>query len=215
MAHPVFARVFSRLIRWAEPALAEHRQELVAGLAGRVVEIGAGTGASFRHYPAEVDEVVAVEPEPYLRGLAASAAREAPVRVRVVDGAAERLPFENGAFDAAVVSLVLCSVPDQARALAEIRRVIRPGGELRFWEHVAAPRGSVRRAVQVTVDVVWPLLGGGCHASRETVAAIEAAGFDLERCDRFDLQRGPTKPHVLGRARVGGPAEPPTHSDAA
>src|SRR5436853_7072757 len=102
MTHPVFAHVFARLIRCAEPTLAEHRRELVEGLSGRVVEIGAGTGASFRHYPREVDEVVAVEPEPYLRGLAAQAATEAGVRVSVVAGDAEPLPFADGVFDAAV-----------------------------------------------------------------------------------------------------------------
>jgi ubiquinone/menaquinone biosynthesis C-methylase UbiE len=201
MAHPVFARVFARLIRCAEPTLAEHRRELVRGLHGRVVEVGAGTGASFRYYPKDVRELVVVEPEPYLRGLAERAAKEAPIRVIVVGGVAESLPFGDGEFDAAVVSLVLCSVPAQARALAEITRVLRPGGELRFWEHVAAPRGSARRAAQRAVDLVWPLLGGGCHTSRETVAAIEAAGFQVERCDCFDLQHGPTKPHVLGSAR--------------
>src|SRR5207245_10989902 len=92
-------------------------------------------------------------------------------------------------------------VPEQPLALAAIKWVRRPGGELRFWEHVAAPRGSTLRAAQHAVDVVWPFLGGGCHASRDTVAAIAAGGFEVERCDCFDLQRGPTKPHVLGSAR--------------
>jgi ubiquinone/menaquinone biosynthesis C-methylase UbiE len=189
-----------------QPTLAEHRRELVEGLQGRVLEIGAGTGASFRHYPAEVSELVAVEPEPYLRRLAVQAAPNASVRVTVVDGDAYRLPSEDGAFDAAVVSLVLCSVPDQRRALAEIRRVLRPGGELRFWEHVAAPPGSRRRAVQQAVDVVWPHLGGGCHAARDTVEAIQTAGFELDRVRRYDLHRGPTKPHVLGAARAPQPS---------
>jgi ubiquinone/menaquinone biosynthesis C-methylase UbiE len=207
LAHPLFARVFARLIRCAEPTLAEHRQELVEALAGRVVELGAGTGASFRHYPAGVEEVVAVEPEPYLRGLAERAARDASVRVSVVDAGAERLPFEDGAFDAAVVSLVLCSVADQGRALVELRRVLRPGGELRFWEHVAAPPGTARRSAQRAVDVVWPHLAGGCHTARDTVAAIEAAGFEIERCRSYDLHRGPTKPHVLGAARAPQPSD--------
>jgi ubiquinone/menaquinone biosynthesis C-methylase UbiE len=206
MAHPVFARVFARLIRCAEPTLSEHRRALVAGLSGRVVEIGAGTGASFRHYPPEVDGLVAVEPEPYLRGLAERAARDASVTTRVVAGSAESLPFEDGAFDAAVVSLVLCSVPDPSHALAEIRRVLRPGGELRFWEHVAAPRGSRFRAYQRAFDLVWPRLGGGCHTARDTVEAIEAAGFELGDVSSFDLHRGPTKPHVLGAARARQPS---------
>ena len=202
MAHPIFARVFARLIGCAETTLAEHRRALVAGLSGQVVEIGTGTGARFRHYPREVEALVAVEPEPYLRRRAERAARAASIPVTVVDASAERLPLEAGAFDAAVVSLVLCSVPDPPAALAEIRRVVRPGGELRFWEHVAAPRGSRLRAVQRAVDLVWPHVGGGCHAARDTVEAIEAAGFAIERCRGFDLHRGPTKPHVLGMARA-------------
>ena len=200
-AHPIFARVFARLISCAEPTLAEHRRDLVAALRGRVVEVGAGTGAGFRHYPPEVTELVAVEPEPYLRELAQRAARRAPVAVTVVAGDAASLPFEEGVFDAAVVSLVLCSVPDPPEALAEIRRVLRPGGELRFWEHVAAPAGSRLRVFQRSVDVVWPRVAGGCHTSRETVQAITAAGFEIEQLRSFDLNRGPTKPHVLGAAR--------------
>ncbi|HEY2937442.1 MAG TPA: class I SAM-dependent methyltransferase, partial [Gaiellaceae bacterium] len=192
MGHPVFARVFGRLIRCAEPTLEAHRRELVAGLQGRVAEIGAGTGASFRHYRPEVDELVAVEPEPYLRGLAAEAARGVPIPVRMVDGAAEALPLETGAFDAVVVSLVLCSVPEQAAALSEIRRVLRPGGELRFWEHVAAAHGTRLRRLQRALDLVWPRLGGGCHTARDTVSAIEAAGFAVEQLREFDLHRGPT-----------------------
>jgi ubiquinone/menaquinone biosynthesis C-methylase UbiE len=204
MGHPVFARVFARLIRCAEPALEEHRRELVAGLQGRIAEIGAGTGASLRHYPPEVQELVAVEPEPYLRSLTGEAARAAPVPVRVVDGTAEALPLETGAFDAVVVSLVLCSVPEQAAALSEIRRVLCTGGELRFWEHVAAPAGSPLLVFQRALDLVWPHLGGGCHTARDTVSAIEAAGFAVEQLREFDLHRGPTRPHVLGVARKAG-----------
>jgi SAM-dependent methyltransferase len=215
MAHPVFARVFARLIRCAEPTLAEHRRALVDGLAGRVLELGAGTGASFAYYLDAVTELIAIEPEPYLRGVAAKAAREAPVPVRILDADAARLPFEEAAFDAVVVSLVLCSVPDPRSALAELKRVLRPRGELRFWEHVAAPPGSLFRGFQRAVDLVWPHLGGGCHAARDTVAAIEGAGFAVERCRRFDLHHGPTKPHVLGAARVGDSEEPPTRPEAA
>ena len=115
-----------------------------AGLTGRVVEVGAGNGLNFGHYPATVTEVVAVEPEPYLRERAEEAARAAPVDVTVVVGLADALPAEDGAFDAAVASLVLCSVPDQAGALAELRRVVRPDGELRFYEHVSLPAGAAR-----------------------------------------------------------------------
>jgi ubiquinone/menaquinone biosynthesis C-methylase UbiE len=174
----------------------------LAGLVGRVIEVGAGHGLNFGHYPPTVTEVLAVEPEAHLRHLATAAA--APVPVTVVDGVAEALPAEDGSFDAAVASLVLCSVPDQGRALAELRRVLRPGGELRFYEHVRAERPGFAR-FQRAVDMVWPAVGGGCHTSRDTVKAIEGAGFVVESCRRFrflvEAVALPTSPHVLGVAR--------------
>ena len=181
---------------------AEHRRELLEGLAGRVLEVGAGNGLNFAQYPLEVTEVVAVEPEPYLRGLADEAALVAPVPVRVVTGVADALPVADGEFDAAVVSLVLCSVPDQARALAEIRRAVQAGGELRFYEHV---RGEgARGRVQDGLSVVFPHVAGGCHPNRRTVQAIEAAGFAVEYVREFEFASWPVAPHVLGRARRPG-----------
>jgi ubiquinone/menaquinone biosynthesis C-methylase UbiE len=194
-----------------EREIADRRRELLAGLTGRVIEVGAGNGLNFGHYPSTVAEVVAVEPEPYLRGLAATAAEHAPVPVRVVEGTADRLPAGDGEFDAAVASLVLCSVPDQAPALAELRRAIRPGGELRFLEHVRADTPTLAW-VQRLVDPVWPLFGGGCHASRDTLGAIAATGFVIERLERFQFPDGrfpsPTAPHALGAARRPAPGDP-------
>lgn len=203
--HPIFARCYGLLSRFMEHDVGERRDELLAGLCGRVIEIGAGNGMNFRHYPATTDEVVAIEPEAYLRHLAERAARHATVRVSVRGGLAEALPLKDGEFDAAVASLVLCTVAEQSPALAELRRVLKPGGELRFFEHVRAE--APRRArVQGALDRfgAWPFLAGGCHCSRETVGAIEAAGFEIERLRRFEL--GPswvlTNPIVLGVARA-------------
>src|SRR5690606_4094190 len=134
--HPVFARWYAAAAPGMERLLAQYRRALLAGLSGRVIEVGAGTGANFAHYPATVTEVVAVDPEPYLRSRAVREAARAPVRVTVVDGTAERLPAGDRSFQAGVVSLVLCSVPDEERALSELARVLVPGGELRFFEHV-------------------------------------------------------------------------------
>jgi SAM-dependent methyltransferase len=202
--HPLFARIYALVSPQAEKAgVAGHRRELLEGLGGRVIEVGAGNGLNFAHYPPSVTEVVAVEPEPYLRSRAQEAAEAAPVPVRVVDGTADALPVGGGQFDAAVASLVLCSVPDQASALSELRRALRPGGELRFYEHVVAetPR---RAAVQRRLDEwgVWPRVFGGCHVARDTVASIQAAGFAVERVRRFDFKSGPVSiPHVIGAAR--------------
>ena len=202
--HPVFARVYERLSRFMERELVDHRQRLLAGLSGSVVEVGAGNGLNFRHYPSEVDQVVAVEPEDHLRRLAQDRAVSAAVDIEVVEGVAEDLPLADGSCDAAVVSLVLCSVSDQRAALAEVRRVLRPGGELRFFEHVAAETTGLARVQQTLDATVWPFLGGGCHTSRRTVGAIEAAGFEFVDVERMRIPDGrvalPTSPHVLGVA---------------
>jgi ubiquinone/menaquinone biosynthesis C-methylase UbiE len=206
--HPVFARVFAR-VRPAMDAggVAQHRRRLLAGLAGQVLEIGAGDGANFAYYPHEVHRVLAVEPEPYLRVRAEHSATTAPVPTTVVDAVAERLPVLDGAVDAAVASQVLCSVADQQAALRELRRVIRPGGQLRFYEHVRADTAPLR-AIQALLDAtVWPHLVGGCHTGRDTVAAIERAGFRIDAIDRVKFPESriplPTSLHVLGVATTG------------
>ena len=168
-----------------------------------MIELGAGNGLNFQHYPEAVTEVVAVEPEDYLRERARQYAADAAISVTLVDVVADRLPFPDDSFDAAVVSLVLCSVPDQASALSELWRVLRPGEELRFYEHVR-PNNPRTAAVWQRLDDwnIWPRLAGGCHAARDTEAAIRAAGFEIERCRRFPFKGGPVSaPHILGVAR--------------
>ena len=205
LRNPVFARLWSVMTRNEPRELRRHREELLAGLSGRVLELGPGTGSNFPHYPATVDEVVAVEPEPYMRRRACQAAARAPVRIDVVAGVADRLPVDDASCDAAVASLVLCSVPDPDRALAELHRVLRPDGELRFYEHVLAGRPGLARVQRALDRAFWPRAFGGCHAGRDTPAAIAAAGFAIEA--RRSLWFGPrtipspTGPHVIGRAR--------------
>jgi SAM-dependent methyltransferase len=203
--HPIFARVFERLsAREEELGQADHRREALAGLSGRVIEVGAGNGLNFKHYPDEVTEVVAVEPERYLRRRAGESASAAAVPVRVVDGLADRLPFEDGSFDAGVTSLVLCTIPDPQAALAGLFRVIREGGELRFYEHVRANQARLAR-IQDLATPIWKLVGGGCHPNRDTAAAIERAGFSVGTCRRFPFRPcfvcAPVAPRILGTAR--------------
>lgn len=209
VSHPLFARLYARLgTKAEEKGQAEHRAELLSGLSGRVIEVGAGHGLNFPHYPDSVTEVLAVEPESHLRQLALQAAGKATVPIRVLDGTADRLPAGDEEFDAAVACLVLCSVPDQGRALAEFRRVLRPTGELRFYEHVVADTPGLARAQRMgDRSGLWPLVAGGCHASRDTARAIEAAGFEIEQMRRFpfraELIEVLATPKILGIARRG------------
>ncbi|KOG38622.1 class I SAM-dependent methyltransferase [Streptomyces resistomycificus] len=204
--HPLFARCYARVSVSAETRLgmAGVRRRLLAGLSGRVIEIGAGNGLNFAHYPGAVSEVVAIEPERGLRKLAVEAALRSGVPVDVVPGTAEALPVKSEAFDAVVVSLVLCSVRDVPRALGEVRRVLRPGGEVRFFEH-GRGGGRAMTFTQRALDrTLWPPLSGGCHLARDPIGALRAAGFELGPYRRVSMPetgpRLPTSYCVLGTA---------------
>ena len=210
--HPLFARYYARVSVAAETrmGMGPIRDRLLTGLSGRVIEIGAGNGLNFTHYPGTVSEVVAIEPEHRLRQLAVTAAARAEVPVDVAPGTAEALPVKSEAFDAVVLSLVLCSVRDVPRALAEVRRVLRPGGAVRFFEH-GSGGGRLMRTTQRLLDrTLWPPLSGGCHLSRDPIAALREAGFELGPYQRLLVpEKGPRLPSsycALGSARR--PAEP-------
>ncbi|MFI8091640.1 class I SAM-dependent methyltransferase [Streptomyces sp. NPDC086080] len=204
--HPVFARYYARASVAAETRLgmADVRGRLLDGLSGRVIEVGAGNGLNFARYPDAVSEIVAIEPERALRALAVEAALRAEVPVDVAPGVAEALPVKSEAFDAVVLSLVLCSVRDVTRALTEVRRVLRPGGEVRFFEH-GRGGGRIMHLTQRALDrTVWPPLAGGCHVARDPVGALREAGFDLGPYRRMMMpEKGPALPQsycVLGTA---------------
>jgi ubiquinone/menaquinone biosynthesis C-methylase UbiE len=204
--HPLFARYYARVSVAAESrmGMGAVRDRMLTGLSGRVIEIGAGNGLNFAHYPSAVSEVVAIEPERLLRQLAVESALRAEVPVDVVPGAAEALPVKSEAFDAVVLSLVLCSVRDVSRALGEVRRVLRPGGAVRFFEH-GRGGGRMMRFTQRALDsTVWPRLNGGCHVARDPIAGLRAAGFELGPYRRVLMpENGPTLPTsycVLGTA---------------
>lgn len=203
--HPRFAKAYERIsVQSDRRGGAEHRARLLAGIAGRVVEVGAGNGRNFAHYPPEVTEVVAVEPEERLRALGAKAAEGAEVPITLVAGHADALPVEDGSCDVVVASLVLCSVPEPARALAEMRRVLRPDGELRVYEHVRST-GRVRGTFEDLITPLWSRAGGGCHPNRKTAEAVAAAGFEVDDLERFSfrpLPWAPSSAHILGSAAV-------------
>lgn len=203
--HPLFARFYSRVSASMEAAgVGQIRAELLAGLAGPVVEVGAGNGLNFRHYPGTVTSVLAVEPEPHLRGLAEQASASAGVPVKVVDGTAAELPAEDGSADAVVATLMFCSVPDVSAALGEIRRVLRPGGQFVFMEHVRGDSRACQYVQRFADATIRPALMGGCHAYRDPVTAIKSAGFTVARVTKYRQPDSrlpwPTVPHARGIA---------------
>ncbi|HET9168074.1 MAG TPA: class I SAM-dependent methyltransferase [Actinospica sp.] len=205
--HRVFASWYpGRAAAMDRAGFAAYRDRFLAGLSGRVLELGAGSGLNFAHYPPEVERVVAVEPGERMRELAGRAAAGAPVPIEVVDGVAEDLSAFAGQFDAAVCSLVLCSVPDQCAALAQLRSVLRVQdgsdvGEVRLLEHVRADGRGLARVQRALDATVWPLIGAGCHCSRDLTAAIAPAGLAVKSAERFRFPaKGigtPTSPHMF------------------
>jgi SAM-dependent methyltransferase len=202
VSNPFFARVWTVLAAHETEPLTRLRRENLAALSGRVLEVGAGTGTNFAHYPDTVRQVVAVEPEASLLVHARAAAEAAPVPVSVTGESIEALA-DPGPFDAVVCSLVLCSVDDADSVVRQLFSRLRPGGELRYMEHVASAgwRGRIQRAADATL---WPRLFGGCHTHRDTERTIEAAGFTVDTARRqWALPRWlplPSSEFALGRA---------------
>ncbi|OBI90445.1 methyltransferase domain-containing protein [Mycobacterium asiaticum] len=201
--NPFFARVWPIFAAHEAESVRALRRENLAGLSGRVLEVGAGSGTNFAYYPDTVTRVVAVEPEPRLVAKARAAAADAPIPVEVTSVAAEE--FSAGeAFDAVVCSLVLCSVHDQVAVLRRLRSLLRPGGELRFLEHIASAgaRGRLQRLADATV---WPRMLGNCHTHRDTERSIVDAGFEItESRHEWTLPAWaplPVSELALGRAR--------------
>ncbi len=182
--HPLFAGCYeamSKPAEWlgAKSGMNRMRSRLVSRLDGRILEVGAGNGMNFIHY-ADGARVVGVEPDREMLRRAIPRANAADARVSLVAADGEALPFASESFDAVVSCLVLCTVPDARRALAEMRRVLRPGGELHFVEHVRA-RPRWLASMQDAVDPGWARVFAGCHPNRDTKSAIESAGFRIEK----------------------------------
>lgn len=177
--NPFFARLWTFLSTHETDAIKRLRRENLAGLSGRVLEVGAGTGTNFEYYPDTVTEVVAIEPERRLVEFAQRAAATAPVPVTVSTDTVEHyLAAGSEPFDAVVCSLVLCSVDEPDSVLRQLFALLRPGGELRFLEHVAS-RGPRARLQKLADATLWPPLMGNCHTHRHTEQTIAGAGFQV------------------------------------
>lgn len=178
--HPWFARLYERLTARADLRGGDRmRARLAAGLTGRVLEIGAGNGLNFRYYGADLG-VVGVEPDRHMLMRAVPRAARSQARIELTEADGQALPFREASFDAAIVCLVLCTIPDPAAALGEVRRVIKPGGEVRFFEHVRAP-GRTIAAIQNAIDPVWARMFAGCHPNRDSAEFIRRAGFRIDK----------------------------------
>lgn len=186
-----------------ERRIAARKRALFAGLAGTVLEIGPGAGPNLQHYPAGI-RWIGLEPNPYLHPSLRKEAARRGLDAEVRAGTAERTGLPQASVDAVVATLVLCTVGDPAKALAEVRRVLKPGGRFVFVEHVAAPQGTRLRRWQRRVKPLWRRLADGCEPDRETWRAIEAAGFERVDYERFRMPAGLVSPHIAGVAVRGG-----------
>ena len=200
-----FAATYDAMLAGTEKAgLRARREALLSGVAGRVLEIGAGTGANLPLYGEAVESLTVTEPEAPMARRLERRAREQSRPVDVVQAPAEKLPFEDGQFDVAVSTLVLCTVGDQARALGELRRVLKPGGELLFIEHVRSDQPRAARW-QDRLNGVSQAIGHGCNCNRLTLDAIRAAGFTITELEQDKLPKAPPthRPLAIGTATAG------------
>jgi len=200
--HRLYARLLTRFSAKYEPMVATRKAELFEGVGGEVIEIGPGGGVNLRFLGGGA-RWVGVDPNPYVEPYLRREAERRGVSAQFRLGSAEELPAETDSADAVLSTLVLCGVSDIDRALAEILRVLKPGGRFYFVEHVAAPPGTSTRRRQNWVCPVWKRLADGCHPNRESWLHIEQAGFATVSYDRFRLDLPIAGPHIAGYAEKG------------
>lgn len=177
----------------------QRKQELFESLSGKVLEIGPGTGANLDYYPEGV-ALIGLEPSPHMQRYLQNKAEETGRKIKIITGVAEDIPLEDESVDSVVSTLVLCSVSDPQIALSEIKRVLKPGGQFLFLEHVAAHENRFLRIIQHLVKPLWKYIADGCRPDRETGAMIREAGFGELQMKRFKLSLPLVGPHIMGRA---------------
>jgi ubiquinone/menaquinone biosynthesis C-methylase UbiE len=198
----LFAALYDRVSKGSEDAgLREERHRLLAAARGATIELGAGTGLNVQHYPDAVTRLVLVEPDQHMRARLGTRVEALHPDAEIVDAPAERLPFADATFDTAVVTFVLCSVPDQQAALGEIARVLKPDGHLLFLEHVRSDDAKIAKR-QDRIRPLYNLVG--CNPNRATLAAIEASAFDVESVRHGEVPKAPKveSPLIVGTARL-------------
>jgi len=202
-SHPVFSRIYDPATALIErTTLRPHREYLIDGLDGDVLDLGAGTGAMFPYFSAVESSTTlhAVEPDPHMRRQAAEKADTLDLSVDLRAAGAESLPYPDDSFDAVIASMVFCTIPDFQTALSEVSRVLKPGGEFRFLEHVVDDGWRAR--VQSLLAPLWKRLAGGCHLTRQSPSLFAAErSLDIVEIDRFNLGITPIRPFVRGRLR--------------
>ncbi len=215
-----FARFYDRALKASEEnGLREMRSELLAGARGRVIEIGAGTGVNLDLYRPEIEDLTLVEPDLHMAGrlrgrlkvgeggTAMGLGDDAPAHPhaprRLVEAPAERLPFPDDTFDTAVATLVLCTIPDPVAAIEEIARVLKPGGQLLFIEHVRSDDPG-RARWQDRLEKPWRFMADGCHCNRDTEATLAASAFDMETIEYGELPKAMAivRPLIHGTAKL-------------
>jgi ubiquinone/menaquinone biosynthesis C-methylase UbiE len=198
----LFAAAYDRGLKATEEAgLRQMRGDLLAGARGRVVEIGAGTGVNLDLYPAAIEKLALVEPDPHMAKRLQTKVAASPREAEMVEAPAEWLPYGDDSFDTAIATLVFCTIPEPAAALDELARVLRPGGQLLFVEHVRS-RHLRLAAWQDRLEKPWQFLGDGCHCNRDTLATIGASSFRLGEVEHSRLPKAPpiVRPLVRGSA---------------
>ena len=203
-----WGRGFTAIYDWMlkgteEDGLREMRRETLSGARGRTIDLGAGTGANLGLYSAEVTELVLAEPDPHMLRKLRRKAEEAGVDAEIVEAGAERLPFEDSSFDTAVFTLVLCTVPDPEAALRETTRILKPGGQLLFLEHVRSESPGLARW-QDRLERPWHFFGDGCHCNRDTVATIGSSALSVQAVEKGEMPKSPpiVRPLVRGSATL-------------